>query len=137
MRLCLRRREFIAGLGGSAAWPLAAPAQQRAIPVVGFLSNGSPAISTDRLRAFHEGLREVGYVEGENVGILYRWAEAHPDRLPALAADLVRRRVSRVGLVRNCCWPSGQNGNADNPGRFRSERRSGQAGSDREPGATG
>jgi putative ABC transport system substrate-binding protein len=64
------------------------------MPVVGFLSNDSPAMSTDRLRAFHEGLRETGYVEGENVAILYRWAEAHPDRLPALAADLVRRGVA-------------------------------------------
>src|SRR6516164_9743041 len=94
MTFCLQRREFIAVLGGAAAWPLAAGAQQRALPVVGFLSNDSPAISTDRLRAFHEGLRKAGYVEGENVTILYRWAEAHPDRLPTLAADLVRRRVA-------------------------------------------
>jgi putative ABC transport system substrate-binding protein len=64
------------------------------MPVVGFLLNDSPATSTNRLLAFHEGLREAGYVGGDNVAILYRWAEAHPDRLPALAADLVRRRVA-------------------------------------------
>src|SRR5262249_33499313 len=95
MRICLRRREFIAGLSGAgAAWPLPARAQRPALPVIGFLSNDPPTMSADRLRAFHEGLRETGYVEGENVAILYRWAEAHPDRLPALAADLVRRRVA-------------------------------------------
>src|SRR5215471_1624577 len=90
----IRRREFIAALGGAAAWPLAVGAQRSAMPVVGFLSNDSPAMSADRLPAFHEGLREAGYVEGNNVAILYRWAEAHTDRLPALAADLVRRRVA-------------------------------------------
>ena len=93
--MSLRRREFIAGLGAAAAWPIAAARAQRpTLPVVGFLSNDSFAMSTDRLRAFHEGMREAGYVEGDNVAILYRWAETHADRLPALAADLVRRRVA-------------------------------------------
>jgi len=90
----IRRRDFITLVGGAASWPLAARAQQAALPVVGFLSNNSPATGADRLRGFREGLREVGYVEGDNVAILYRWAEAHTDRLPALAADLVRRRVA-------------------------------------------
>jgi putative ABC transport system substrate-binding protein len=91
----MQRREFIALLGGvAAAWPVAAPAQRSAMPVVGFLSNDSPATSADRLPAFREGLKEAGYVEGDNVAILYRSAEAHTERLPALAADLVRRRVA-------------------------------------------
>jgi putative ABC transport system substrate-binding protein len=81
--MSLRRREFIAGLGAAAAWPIAAARAQRpTLPVVGFLSNDSFAMSTDRLRAFHEGMREAGYVEGDNVAILYRWAETHADRLP-------------------------------------------------------
>jgi putative ABC transport system substrate-binding protein len=93
----LRRRNFITLLGGAAAvWPLAAGAQQAAMPVVGYLSPTSPSMLTGRLREFHRGLKESGYVEGENVAIVYRWAEGQNDRLPELAAELVRHRVSVI-----------------------------------------
>ncbi len=92
----MRRREFIAGLGGAAAWPLGARAQQPAMPVVGFLSGGTESGRSPRVAAFRQGLGEVGYVEGRNVGILFRWAEYRYGRLPALVADLVDRRVAVI-----------------------------------------
>jgi putative ABC transport system substrate-binding protein len=90
----MRRREFIAGLGGAVAWPLAAYAQQPAMPVIGYFSAGSPIANAEA--AFRKGLSEMGFVEGRNVAIEFRYAENQLDRLPALAAELVRRRVAVI-----------------------------------------
>jgi putative ABC transport system substrate-binding protein len=87
----MTRRKFIAFLGGVAAWPFGAGAQQAAMPVVGFLDPTSAEAEADRLRAFRQGLKDAGFVEGENVEIVYRFAENRSDRLPALAADLAKR----------------------------------------------
>jgi putative ABC transport system substrate-binding protein len=95
----MRRRDFIALLGGAAAWPLTAQAQQTAIPVIGALGSGSAAGHVPMAAAFREGLKDTGYVEGQNIVIEYRWAEGQYDQLPAMAADLVRHQVALVAVL--------------------------------------
>ena len=96
----MRRREFIAGLGSAVAWPLAARAQQPAMPVIGFV-NGGAADATSGGSAFRKGLGEIGYVDGRNVTIEYHWLEGQYDRLPAVIADLVQRRVAVITTPAN------------------------------------
>jgi hypothetical protein len=102
----VRRRDFISLVSSVAAWPLAARAQQPAMPVIGYLSGATFEMMRDYVAAFHRGLADEGFAEGPNVGIEYRWTEGHNDRLPALAADLVRRQVAVivVGAAHQVRW---------------------------------
>jgi putative ABC transport system substrate-binding protein len=109
----MRRRNFLSVLGGAAAWPLAARAQQASVPVIGFMHTGLPGSYAHIVSEFRQGLKQSGYVEGQNVAIEYRWAENQHERLPELAADLVRR--GRIGLIRRRPFGArGQGSHIDN-----------------------
>ena len=116
----VRRRDFIQGIAGSAvAWPLAARAQQPAMPVVGFINGGSADSLARYVAAFRKGLNETGYVEGQNVTVEYHWLEGQYDRLPALMADLVRRQVAVIATPGHARCARGQSCNSDDPDRLR------------------
>ena|SRR5215216_1295109 len=124
----MRRREFITFLGGAAAaWPVVARAQQTAMPVIGFLDNRSSDGMTSRLAAFRQGLKEIGFVEGENVTIVYRWGEDRVDRLPEMVSELARVASVIITAGGPPAAFAAKGGHHDHPHRFSDRRRPGPA----------